>query len=86
MPVMTHCCPPRTEHLPEAGQVICHCLQVTEGEVADAILTLGLTTLDEIRRCTGAGDGCTCCHRRLKQCIENYAPASSFALPICSDR
>jgi NAD(P)H-nitrite reductase large subunit len=54
-------CPPR---------MICHCLQVTEETLVQAIDTLGLTTLKEIRSCTGAGDGCNACHRRLLKYLE----------------
>jgi bacterioferritin-associated ferredoxin len=49
---------------------ICHCLQVTEAAVVDAVVTLGLRTVRDIRRQTGAGEGCTCCHDRLRQVLE----------------
>jgi hypothetical protein len=26
---------------------------------------------------TGAGDGCTCCHKQLKQYLTVYSPSSS---------
>ena len=39
----------------------------------DAIITLGLRTVKDIRRATGAGDGCTCCHRELHALIEVHA-------------
>ena len=52
------------------GRMICHCLQVTEEAIVQAIDTLGLTTVKEIRTCTGAGDGCTACHRRLVKYLE----------------
>lgn len=69
-------------------RVVCHCLGVTEAELIDALDTYEITTLKEIRQHTGAGDGCTCCHRQLKQYLEDHAqspcPSSSSALPICS--
>jgi bacterioferritin-associated ferredoxin len=68
----THCegCP---------GRVVCRCLQVTEEAIVQAVTTFSLTTVQEIRKFTGAGDGCTCCHARLSQLL---AQAQSPA--ICS--
>ena len=48
------------------GVIICHCLQVTEETVLTALETLNLRTITELRQHTGAGDGCTACHRRLQ--------------------
>ena len=55
-------------------RVLCRCLRVRESTVVDAIVTLGLRTVKEIREHTGAGDGCTCCHGELRRCLEDYAP------------
>jgi len=63
------------------GQYLCRCLRITEEEVVTAIRTFALTTIQEVRRHTGAGDGCTACHQALQAVIEAHAPASS---PICS--
>lgn len=49
---------------------MCRCLKVAEETIVDAIVTLGLRTVKEIRQTTGAGDGCTCCHRELRELIE----------------
>jgi bacterioferritin-associated ferredoxin len=59
-------------------RVVCHCLQITETALLDAIQTLDLQTIKDVRRHTGAGDGCTCCHGRLRRCLEQVrcAPAS----------
>jgi bacterioferritin-associated ferredoxin len=51
-------------------RVVCHCLQVTEEALLIAVETFGLRTLKEVRQATGAGDGCTACHRRLRQYLE----------------
>lgn len=63
-------------------RVLCHCLQVTEETVVDALASLGITTLRELRQHTGAGDGCTGCHHLLRKYLKDYAPAG--AVPICS--
>ena len=46
---------------------MCRCLQVTEEEVVTMIAALGLRTVHEVKRVTGAGDGCTCCHDDLDE-------------------
>jgi bacterioferritin-associated ferredoxin len=58
-------------------------LQVTETEVVAAITTLEIRTLREVRRHTGAGEGCTACHQRLRQLLERHAYSASSE-PICS--
>jgi bacterioferritin-associated ferredoxin len=56
-------------------KVVCRCLQITEAAVVDAITSLDLRTLREVRRHTGAGEGCTCCHGALRDYLEQHAPA-----------
>jgi len=53
-------------------RIICSCLQVTEREVVTHIATLGLRSVPEVRCHTGAGDGCTACHRLLEKYIERH--------------
>jgi bacterioferritin-associated ferredoxin len=73
------------------NRVVCRCLGVTESAVLDALASGEVQTLKDIRHRTGAGDGCTCCHRQLKKYLEQHTHASptlpsSSALPICSLR
>jgi NifU-like protein len=70
------------------GRVVCRCLNLTEAALSEALVTLGLRTLKEVRVHTGAGDGCTCCHATLREMIEKVAQPSApaSALPICSVR
>ena len=35
------------------GRIVCRCLQVTEDEVVTVVSTLGLRTVQEVRRFTG---------------------------------
>jgi bacterioferritin-associated ferredoxin len=57
-------------------QVICRCLRVTEAEVIQVVTRMELRTIKEICREIGAGDGCTCCHPQLQECLEKYSCAS----------
>jgi len=53
-------------------RVVCRCLQVTESQIVETIETLTIRSVKDLRRETGAGDGCTCCHQHLKDLIERY--------------
>ena len=56
-------------------KVICRFLNVTEEEIVDAITSQELASIRELRRHTGAGDGCTCCHETLKGYLARYSLA-----------
>jgi NAD(P)H-nitrite reductase large subunit len=65
-------------------RLVCRCLQVTEGELLSAVRGLELRTLKEVRQATGAGDGCTACHKVLRRYLEVVVQSSSSSEPICS--
>jgi bacterioferritin-associated ferredoxin len=80
-----------TDGSPCAGcpkRLVCHCLRVSEADLRQALVTFDLRTIKDVRRHTGAGDGCTGCHRRLATYIEEYAQCASSSSdePICSVR
>jgi bacterioferritin-associated ferredoxin len=58
------------------GRYVCRCLGVTEEALLAALNRFELKTIKEIRQHTGAGDGCTACHKRLARYLET-AYASS---------
>jgi bacterioferritin-associated ferredoxin len=58
-------------------RVVCRCLKVTEESIIVAIRTHDARTIRELRTITGAGDGCTCCHKELRQYLAVYAPSKS---------
>jgi bacterioferritin-associated ferredoxin len=57
-------------------------LRVTEEVIARAIATRDVRTLKDIRRHTGAGDGCMACHRRLSTYLERHAVPASLAAAV----
>ena len=61
---------------------LCRCLKVTEAAVVQAIDTLGLQTVKEVRQHTGAGDGCTCCHAKIRRLLE--AQPSRIPVPMAA--
>ena len=54
------------------GKMVCRCLQVTREMLHDALVSLDLRTVQDLRQATGAGDGCTCCHRQLRLILEQH--------------
>lgn len=46
--------------------IICYCLQVTEGEILEAVQNRQIQTIKDIVRYTQAGGGCTACHSALE--------------------
>jgi bacterioferritin-associated ferredoxin len=53
----------------QQDQIVCHCLQVTESTVREAADRCAFRSLCELVRETGAGSGCTACHRRLRRLL-----------------
>ena len=87
LPMRTFCSHP--EHKTGCpDKVVCRCLGVTEAEIVTALTTLPISTLKELRACTGAGDGCTACHKQLRAYLEPYAPAEAetkrIPLPVAA--
>jgi bacterioferritin-associated ferredoxin len=54
---------------------------VTEEAVVEAVTVQGARSVHDLRQLTGAGDGCTACHKRLALYLHAY---SSSEEPICS--
>ncbi|WP_075093067.1 (2Fe-2S)-binding protein [Planctomyces sp. SH-PL14] len=49
--------------------IVCRCLAVRQSEIVNAVSACGAETWKDVRSMTGAGDGCTCCHRRINDII-----------------
>ena len=69
-------------------QIVCNCLQITESEIRGALSTGAVETLNCIKECTGAGTGCTACHRRIAALMAEHKAQCSGASssPICIAR
>jgi len=59
--------------------IVCHCLQVSESTLSDAIAVCGVATVKELCRETGAGGGCTACHHRLRELLRK----TQQSVPVC---
>lgn len=76
---MESCCSPEScDRCP--ARLVCRCLQVTEDEIRQALALDAVQTVHDLRRLTGAGDGCTACRRELELLIDAHYSS------ICSVR
>jgi bacterioferritin-associated ferredoxin len=50
--------------------LICHCLGISQSEITHAVDEGSVRSLRDVIHCTGAGSGCTACHRRIRHLIE----------------
>ena len=54
----------------DGNEEICHCMSVTYGEIADAVRSKGLKTVEEIGDATEAGTGCGGCQPQLEDILK----------------
>ncbi|MCV9877474.1 Fe-S cluster assembly protein NifU [Brenneria izbisi] len=66
----------------EEGALICKCFAVDEGQIKRAVLTNGLTTLEEVIQYTKAGGGCTACHEKIEQALSAILSAAATQPPV----
>lgn len=71
--MQAHCTPEDCSTCP--GKVVCRCLQITEDKLIDVLTSRPIAHLNELRKITGAGEGCTCCHETLKEYVRRYSLA-----------
>ena len=53
-----------------ADRVVCRCLGITESEIRSALMEGTAECLRTVMRKTGAGTGCTCCHRAIRDLLD----------------
>jgi NAD(P)H-nitrite reductase large subunit len=54
-------------------KIVCGCLRVTAGTLMGALEAGSVRTLGDVKRETGAGDGCMVCHRVLRRYLDQNA-------------
>ena len=50
-------------------RIICRCLAVSESEIRCALMEGTADCLQSVIRQTGAGSGCNCCHRAIRDLL-----------------
>ena len=63
--------------------LVCHCFEVTESEIRRVIDTVDSQSVEDVRRHTAAGDGCTACHCRIRRMLAGL-PASCGIYEVCA--
>lgn len=51
-------------------EIICNCMQITRGEILEAINNNGLTTVEGIGKETEAGEVCESCHDEIQEILD----------------
>ncbi|MFC3395537.1 Fe-S cluster assembly protein NifU [Brenneria rubrifaciens] len=69
----------------EEGALICKCFAVDEGQIKRAVLTNGLTSLEEVIQYTKAGGGCTACHEKIEQTLSNILILATAEAPPAAE-
>lgn len=53
----------------ENSDIVCNCMQITKGEIIDAIKTGNLTTIDEVGEELEAGTVCGSCQDDIEEIL-----------------
>jgi len=65
---------PRRESSNRSSEaVLCRCLTVTETQVREAVALHGCQSVQEVGAINGAGEGCTVCHCKIRQLLQNLS-------------
>jgi bacterioferritin-associated ferredoxin len=67
---------------PCTDRIVCHCLRITEAQVVETIQEHRLSSLREVVRHTGAGNGCTACRCALRTLLEQHRASVPLPLPF----
>lgn len=51
-------------------EIICNCMEITRGEIEDAIKSGGLKTIDEVGDAIEAGTVCGSCHDDIEDILK----------------
>ena len=54
----------------DRNETICNCMDVTRGEIIDAINENGLKSVEEVGETTGAGTGCGGCQELIQEILD----------------
>jgi len=54
-------------------KMVCYCYGLRESDIRQSMQLHGCEELSAIMSCSGAGTGCTACHRRIQDVIDQQA-------------
>jgi NAD(P)H-nitrite reductase large subunit len=52
------------------NETVCHCMEVTRGEIIEAIKAKNLKTVEEVGEETAAGTGCGGCQEIIQEILD----------------
>lgn len=62
-----------------ADPVVCRCMKVCQSRVEGAIAA-GARDVEAVTRTCGAGDACTCCHKKIALLIQRGAAGTAICV------
>ncbi len=65
------------------GDLLCHCAQVPESVVQQAVTEDGVDNLAGIIKATEAGSGCTACHCRINRVLQGLPAKCGGRFDLC---
>lgn len=54
----------------DLDEIVCHCNEVSYGDIVNAIKEKGLKTVDEVGEATEAGTGCGGCQDTIQEILD----------------
>lgn len=63
------------------GTIVCRCLRITEAQICEVADLGQVVNVREITRQTGAGAGCTACHKRIRELLAARSRENAAAAP-----
>jgi NifU-like protein len=77
-----------TVEITQQDQMVCYCLGLRESQIKAAVVSHDCDHLRAVMNCTGAGTGCTACHRRIQNVLnqELGAQCPPSSSPTCVTR
>lgn len=54
-------------------KMVCYCYGLRESDIRQSVQLHGCQELSAIMSCSGAGTGCTACHRRIQDVLDQQA-------------
>ena len=72
-----------TAEIIAADRVVCRCLGIRESEIRSALMDGTAECLRTIMRETGAGTGCNCCHRAIRDLLNRERLQEQLSAAQC---
>jgi len=63
-------------------KMVCYCFGLRESDIQQTVQLHGCQELQAVMNCSGAGTGCTACHRRIQAALSKQAAEAYGTAPL----